>query len=128
MSKKTGKLGIFDNTLRINKESVVPYVVKNNVKHLPLFYFEGEIDHLKKLKLDSIDTWDLAYLKFCCKVQGIRNDLYASDICKVVAVEEIRGYFPSETIFEDYWPVKGSLEAVKQPQHVSGKEYFFVSL
>ena len=27
--------------------------------------------------------WDLAYLKFCCKVQGIRNELFANDVCKV---------------------------------------------
>ena len=31
----------------------------------------------------NILRWDLAYLKFCCKVQGIRNELFANDICKV---------------------------------------------
>ena len=30
-----------------------------------------------------VDGWDLAYLKFCCKVQGIRNELFANDVCKV---------------------------------------------
>ena len=31
----------------------------------------------------NILRWDLAYLKFCCKVQGIRNELFANDVCKV---------------------------------------------
>ena len=85
----------------------------------------------------NILRWDLAYLKFCCKVQGIRNELFANDICKVgvylvlshdrsipelynsltlifqvVALEEIKGHFPSGTTFEDYWPAKGSIEPV----------------
>ena len=63
---------------RINGESVVPYTVKEGVKYVPLFYFEGETDHLK-LKSESVEGWDLAYLKFCCKVQGIRNELFAND-------------------------------------------------
>ena len=52
---------------RINGESVVPYTVKEGTKYVPLFYFEGETDHLK-LKSESVNGWDLAYLKFCCKV------------------------------------------------------------
>lgn len=61
--------------------------VRGNVKYVPLFYFEGETDHLK-LKSDSVDGWDLAYLKFCCKVQGIRNELFAADVCREENEEE----------------------------------------
>ena len=32
---------------RINGESVVPYTVKEGTKYVPLFYFEGDTDHLK---------------------------------------------------------------------------------
>lgn len=103
---------------RINRESVVPYTVKDTVKYVPLFYFEGETDHLK-LKSDKVEGWDLAYLKFCCKVQGIRNELFAADTCRVVALEEIKGHFPSGTTFEDYWPAKGSIEPVHHSQRVS---------
>lgn len=53
-----------------------------------------------------MEGWDLAYLKFCCKVQGIRSELFANDTCKVVALEEIKGHFPQGTTFEDYWPAK----------------------
>ena len=91
---------------RINGESVVPYTVRDNVKYVPLFYFEGETDHLK-LKSDQVEGWDLAYLKFCCKVQGIRNELFAADVCRVVALDEIKGHFPpgeslSNSSYSDY--------------------------
>merc|ERR1719215_1328552 len=113
-SNASDKCGFF----RINRESVVPYTVKETIKYVPLFYFEGETDHLK-LKSDKVEGWDLAYLKFCCKVQGIRNELFAADTCRVVALEEIKGHFPSGTTFEDYWPAKGSIEPVHHSQRVS---------
>ena len=57
---------------RINGESVVPYTVKEGTKYVPLFYFEGETDHLK-LKSETVNGWDLAYLKFCCKVSFLER-------------------------------------------------------
>jgi len=113
-SNASDRCGFF----RINGESVVPYTVKESTKYVPLFYFEGETEHLK-LKSEVVDGWDLAYLKFCCKVQGIRNELFANDVCKVVALEEIKGHFPSGTTFEDYWPAKGSIEPVASRHGVS---------
>ena len=91
----------------------MPYTVTEaeGIKYVPLFYFEGETDHLK-LKSETVEGWDLAYLKFCCKVQGIRNELFASDVCRVVALDEIKQHFPQGTTFEDYWPAKGSIEPV----------------
>jgi hypothetical protein len=113
-SNASDRCGFF----RINGESVVPYTMRANTKYVPLFYFEGETDHLK-LTSDQVDGWDLAYLKFCCKVQGIRNELFAADVCRVVALDEIRGHFPQGTTFEDYWPAKGSIEPVNHAQRVS---------
>ena len=91
--------------IRINKESVVPYTIKDNLKYVPLFYFEGETDNLK-LKAEKLEGWDLSYLKFCCKVQGIRNELFASETCSVISLSDIKSYFPPGTGFEDYWPSK----------------------
>ncbi|CAG9855122.1 unnamed protein product [Phyllotreta striolata] len=91
--------------IRINKESVVPYTVYNDQKYVPLFYFEGETDNLKQ-RADKLEGWDLSYLKFCCKVQGIRNELFAHDSCSVISLNDIKNYFPPGTIFEDYWPKK----------------------
>lgn len=91
--------------IRINKESVVPYTVRDGQKFVPLFYFEGETDNLK-LKADQLKGWDLSYLKFCCKVQGIRNELFASETCSVISLTDITSYFPPGTEFEEYWPHK----------------------
>merc|ERR1719384_1247884 len=114
-SNASDRCGFF----RINGESVVPYTVKEGVKYVPLFYFEGETDHLK-LKSETVNGWDLAYLKFCCKVQGIRNELFANEICAVVGLEEIKGHFPAGTTFEDYWPAKGSIEAIANSRAGAG--------
>ncbi|XP_066155500.1 uncharacterized protein [Euwallacea fornicatus] len=91
--------------IRINRESVVPYTIYNDQKYVPLFYFEGETDNLKQ-KADKLEGWDLSYLKFCCKVQGIRNELFAHDSCSVISLNDIKNYFPPGTVFEDYWPKK----------------------
>ncbi|KAI5651484.1 hypothetical protein NE865_00728 [Phthorimaea operculella] len=91
--------------IRINKESVVPYTVRDGQKFVPLFYFEGETENLK-LKADQLKGWDLSYLKFCCKVQGIRNELFASETCSVISLSDIKSYFPPGTEFEEYWPNK----------------------
>ncbi|KAF5282799.1 hypothetical protein FQR65_LT02796 [Abscondita terminalis] len=91
--------------IRINEESVVPYTVYSGEKYVPLFYFEGETDTLK-LRADTLEGWDLSYLKFCCKVQGIRNELFSDDSCAVISLVDIRNYFPPGTLFEDYWPTK----------------------
>ncbi|XP_068204354.1 uncharacterized protein [Palaemon carinicauda] len=103
--QKSPEQSEFCGFVRINGESVVPYTVKNSKKYVPLFYFEGETDTLK-LKAEKIDNWELAYLKFCCKVQGIRNELFASETCAVVSLEDVQQYFPKDTKFEDWWPQK----------------------
>jgi len=114
-SNASDRCGFF----RINGESVVPYTVKEGIKYVPLFYFEGETDHLK-LKSETVQGWDLAYLKFCCKVQGIRNELFSNEICSVVSLDEVKGHFPGGTTFEDYWPAKGSIEALPSTRAASG--------
>ncbi|CAI6347618.1 unnamed protein product [Macrosiphum euphorbiae] len=91
--------------IRINSESVVPYCIKDDQKYVPLFYFEGETENLKHRAV-KLENWNLAYLKFCCKVQGIRNELFASDSCTVTSLDDIKNYFPPETNFEEYWPAK----------------------
>ena len=58
------------------------------------FWLGAFLNHVTGLVLSSQpheSRWDLAYLKFCCKVQGIRNELFANDVCKV-SIVEITGY------------------------------------
>lgn len=89
--------------IRINSESVVPYCIKDNHKYVPLFYFEGETENLKHRAV-KLENWNLAYLKFCFKVQGIHNNYYASDSCIVISLDEFKKCYPTGTHFEEFWP------------------------
>ncbi|XP_026289035.1 uncharacterized protein LOC113214011 isoform X2 [Frankliniella occidentalis] len=91
--------------IRIDGESVVPYILRNGTKYVPVFYFEGDTCSLIQ-KSETLEGWDLAYLKFCCKVQGIKAELFEKDNCSVISLEDINGFFPADTNFEDYWPSK----------------------
>ncbi|KZS14054.1 Uncharacterized protein APZ42_020712 [Daphnia magna] len=94
---------------RIGGESVVPYTVISGTKYVPLFYFEGETGNLDRRAI-QITGWDLAYLKLCCKVQGIRNELFSNDSYSAVSVEDIKQQFPAQTDLQLYWPSRSSLD------------------
>ncbi|KAL1453887.1 hypothetical protein WDU94_010190 [Cyamophila willieti] len=91
--------------IRINKDSVIPYTVKDGERYVPIFYFEGETDKLKTKSVE-LTGWELAYLKFCCKVQGIKNELFNNETCAVTSLNDIKSYFSSSDVFEEYWPNK----------------------
>jgi len=91
--------------IRINSQSVVPYCIKDNQKYVPLFYFEGETENLRHRAI-NLKNWSLAYLKFCFKVMGIRDELFANDSCTVTSLDEIKNNYPPETNFEEFWPAK----------------------
>lgn len=90
--------------VRMNNDNncIIPYVTKNNLRYLPLFYFD---DQMKRLEAEAIgvDMWDLAYLKFCCIAQGIKHELIPENKCLVISLEEIRSYFAEDTKFDDFW-------------------------
>jgi hypothetical protein len=95
---------------RIGGLSDVPHVKVETKNYLPLFYFDGEIDQ----QCVTLRGMDWAYLKFCCKVQGVKDELIASDVCEAVAVEDMRDYFPPGTTFVDYWPTKNYINRLGQ--------------
>jgi len=88
--------------LRIDSsKTLLPYCIKDNQKYVPLFCFKIENLTHQSIKMEN---WNLAYLKLCCQVHGIRNDLIVGDSCQVTSLEIIKNYFPPNTNFEDYWP------------------------
>jgi len=87
----------------INSESFVPYCIKDNKKYLPLFCFEGETENLQHLAVE-VENWTLAYLKFCCKIQGIKNEYLTANSCTVISLDDIKNCYEAETTFEEYWP------------------------
>jgi len=85
--------------------SIIPYCKIGNKKYVPLFFFENENGNLVTPRTIEIKKWDLAYLKFCFIVLGIREELFAGDSCKVTSIDNIMQYFPPETSYKEYWPI-----------------------
>lgn len=97
------KFGFVHIFLKSKTNCYVPYNVKDGHKYVPLFYFQGQMDTLKD-QIIQLMGWDLVYLKFCFKIQGIREVLYQGDSCVVIKLDDIIPYFEPVTVFEDFWP------------------------
>ncbi|XP_050062157.1 uncharacterized protein LOC126551863 isoform X1 [Aphis gossypii] len=91
--------------INIDSEAVVPYCLADGHQYIPIFYFEGATEHLNNGAVE-LKEWNFAYLKFCYRVQGIKNELYTSESCTVTTLDVIKNYFTPETSFEEYWPAK----------------------
>jgi hypothetical protein len=93
--------------LRIRSEGVesdVPYVVVGGVKHLPLFYFEGETGPAEGAAV-RVRGWDLAYLRLLCGVQGVREELvHRPASARAVPLPALLAGFPASAAVEDFWP------------------------
>lgn len=86
--------------------SMVPYVSVEDKKMVPVFYFDDDCDYLEKGAV-SVNGWHLAYLKFVCKIQGIRRVIYDKDQLDVVELEYLKKLVSPETKFEFTWEFAG---------------------
>ncbi|XP_025200589.1 uncharacterized protein LOC112598377 [Melanaphis sacchari] len=83
--------------------SVIPYIVKDNIKYTPLFFFETESDLTPLCK--KMEGWCIAYLKFCFKVMDINYELFLSiDSYMMISISNIKRYFQRFTRFHKLWP------------------------
>jgi len=90
--------------IRIDNESEIPFIVLDDSrKYLPLFYFEEIAEHIDYTK-HKVEGWNLAYVKFCCKIQGIKKELFSTDTCDVISFDEVSKNFPPHTRFDEFWP------------------------
>ncbi|XP_016658880.1 uncharacterized protein LOC100568635 [Acyrthosiphon pisum] len=83
----------------------IPYCTQNGQKYLPIFYFEGDTESLIQRAV-KLENWNLAYLKFCCKLYGVKAEYYAGDSCLVVSIDDIKHLYPPETHFDEFWPAE----------------------
>lgn len=98
---------------------VVPYIVIDEKKYVPLIFFENISRKLiyPKNAIVKLDNLNLAYFKFCCMIQGIEKRLYKSSSYKAIIFDVVKEYSPTRTFFEyNYWPIKinSKLEPVNQ--------------
>lgn len=88
---------------------VVPYIIINQKKYVPLFFFKNVpmITKFPKSSIVKLKNVYLAYLKFCCKIQGITKNVYDKISCRAIDFDVIKEYSPKEVYFEyNYWPIK----------------------
>lgn len=84
-----------------NKDLVVR---KNDVDKYHQFL---NLCYKKMIMKKSTDCW--TYLRFCFKVQGVKDELIADNKSESVAFQELREQFPSGTSFAEYWPNNPSI-------------------
>lgn len=102
---------------------VVPYVVINETKFVPIIFFKNISKKQKNIKnaIIKLKNLNLAYLKFCCKVQGIIKNVYDQESCLAIDFNVIKIHVPIGTYFEyNYWPINinNQLESFNQSSHV----------
>ena len=98
--------------LRINGTSDVPYVVVSGEKFVPLFYFEETGRGVDSGASTDVSGWDWVYLKFCCKVQGVKESMLSGSSCPSVSEQDLKEMLPVGTTFQEYWPQKDFLNRV----------------
>lgn len=77
---------------------VVPYIIIDGIKYIPLFCIESINGVLQIMK---ITDWNLSYLRFCCKILGLENYLSSSDSCNVISIDSIKRHISPETIMNE---------------------------
>jgi len=85
---------------RIGDTSDIPFVNVDGVDYLPCFYFEGTNIGNECIELRGLD-W--SYLKFCCKLQGVRDEFLQAECCDVVPMKEILTYLPDDIDIKCSW-------------------------
>ncbi|XP_030758680.1 putative uncharacterized protein DDB_G0282133 isoform X1 [Sitophilus oryzae] len=90
--------------IRIAGEQLVPFIRQDEVKLVPMFYFDGQSEFLEERSVEVRDDWMLAGFRFCCLLQKIRKELYNGVSVKMVDLEHVKTLFPAETTFEIDFP------------------------
>lgn len=87
----------------IESELVIPYFIKDGKKYVLSFSLEKEFTE-NEPQVIKLENWDLAYLKFCCKIAGFQNELFEDDSCIALNLEELKKHLEPSTNIEDLWP------------------------
>lgn len=98
---KFGFISLISSTLTQN----VPYILINSQKYLPIFYFENLSIELRTPGSLIIEGLYMAYIKFCCKIQGLTYNMKKWASCIGLRLDIIKNYIIQEYIFEEhFWP------------------------
>ena len=87
----------------LNQTSLITYTIKDGEKCVPLFYFDNN-NISNKIALSHND-WAIPYLRFCCKLQGIKDEIFENrNYTEVVKLDDLKLMLPERTKIEEVWP------------------------
>ncbi|XP_037727822.1 uncharacterized protein LOC119558377 [Drosophila subpulchrella] len=89
--------------IRAADNFVVPYIVRNNQKIMPIFFFTRD-SGAPQSNEEPITGWDLSYMKFCCRLLGIREEYCSGNRLTAISFDEVDDAFPSGEDYEECWP------------------------
>jgi len=85
-----------------SSSSCLPYCTQDDQRYVPLFFLQGDAESLSQRTV-KLEKWNLAYLKFCCRIYGIRDELFYGNSWLVVSLDYVKNSYPPETDFADIW-------------------------
>jgi len=98
--------------IRIDGEGEIPFIVlEDQRKYVPLFYFEETAEHINYTK-HEVKGWNLAYVKFCCRIQKIKREFFSTDSCDVISFDEVIRHYPPNKRFNEFWPQEHDTMAI----------------
>lgn len=87
--------------LTVSGTHEVTFVTVGGKPYIPLFYLQG-VPQL--LTSTTISGWDWAYLRFCCLLQRISQELLSSPDVLCVDLPELLLLLPLDTTLRTFWP------------------------
>lgn len=93
----------FCGFLKINSKYTLAYCIKDEIKYVPLFYF-NDLMQIDEKNVVIINNWHFLYLRFCLRMQNISSELRNNDYCRAVRLDYVVEFFPSFTKFIEFWP------------------------
>jgi len=92
----------------------IPFVTINSKKYLPKFYFDSPDDW--SCNTLNINGDNVEYVKFLCKLQNIRKELYDTNEIEALSHDEVMSQLRPGTFVQSYWPTRNrSLPSLNLP-------------
>ena len=91
--------------IRLNRQFIISYTVKNGQKYIPLFLIPNGNYIFRNTKFLSHDDWAICYLRFCCNIQGIEDEMFENrNSTEAIDWLTLELFLSEGTSIEYLWP------------------------